>query len=236
VKSAAFRFKTSLATTIALIVSFISGSAFAEHGESNRFDQSETFRLIKAHRYKDAEKAFRRNISSTWRDPDASFYYGETLLRLGKNSDAINVWKRTIQQYPRTKRALDARSAISAAIDQLVLKSGPDNGILGFKFEAKNRKFPEVVRVFLDTPAEGAHIQKGDFISFIDGVPTSNLTMGELDDLLLGPPKTRVEMTIERGNTTFKVDLIRMEPRAFFFNHPDIGKLYLAPASNGTEP
>jgi len=236
VKEATFKIIAYAATMIVLVVTLLAHSAFADNEKSNRFYQSPAFKFFLQNRYKDAEMAFTKDISSTWRDPNAAFYYGETLLRQGKTSDAIAVWKRIGREFPRSKRAKDARDEVLAVAGHGPSRTGPDIGILGFKFDAKGRKYPEVVEVYPDTPAQRAHIQKGDLIEQVDGVPTSTISRDELNDLVFGPPNTRIELAIKRGNTTFKTDLTRIDSEAFFRTHPNIGKIYLAPHPHGAQP
>jgi hypothetical protein len=223
-------------TAIVFVVSFLNRTAFADHGGSNSFDRSPTFRLMMQHRYEDAEKAFTRDISATWRDPDAAFCYGETLLRLGKTSDAIKIWERIIRQFPRSERAEDARSFILAATGQSALKSDDDIGILGFKCKIRSGELPELEIVFPDTPAEKSRLLVRDLITVIDDMPTSKITAPrEIIEILSGRPGTRVTLSIRRGNKTFRTVLTRMHSKAFSRAHPDLWKLYLAPDPHSTE-
>jgi hypothetical protein len=223
-------------TTIVFVVSVIDRSAFADHGGSNRFDRSPTFRLILEDRYEEARKAFESDMNSTWRDPDAAYCYGATLRELGKTSDAIKVWERIIRQYPRSKRAENARSLILSVTGQSELESDTDRGFLGFKFSAKNGKLPEVEKVYPDTPAERSHLQERDLITLIEDTPTNEFSSGEIAEMLSGKPGTRVRLSIKRGQTTFRMELTRMHSKAFARAHPDIWKVLLTPVPHSSEP
>ncbi|MCL2567622.1 MAG: S41 family peptidase [Alphaproteobacteria bacterium] len=81
-------------------------------------------------------------------------------------------------------------------------------GIL-FNFDkAKNMIY--VVKVFNQSPSQKAGIQDGDYIKAVDGKninPKDSLE--KVLDAIRGPNCTKVNLTIIRGDKTFKVDVIR---------------------------
>jgi C-terminal processing protease CtpA/Prc len=77
-------------------------------------------------------------------------------------------------------------------------------GIIGLKFVIDTRKdpSPRINHVFPDTPASKAHLQSGDVILAVDGVPTSGLDKEEVYNMLVGEPDTAVTIKIRRGSNT----------------------------------
>lgn len=225
-------------TTIIVFVFFPLSSAFAENGKSNRFFESKTFKLCQQERWADALKAFRRDISTTWRDPNAEYCYAATLLNLGKGSEALKVLERLTRQYPRSEAAKRASSFILALNEtgQSLLTWDTDTGILGLKFKVKNGRFPEIASVFSDTPAERAHLQEGDLLTKINNSPTRNLTTVNIANLLSGRPETKVTLTIKRSNTTFRSVLTRMHSKEFARAHPAILQIYVPPDQQSAKP
>jgi len=208
--------------------------------DQNHSIESLTAKMFEQGRYRDAKKAFESDTNKNWRDPEDAWLYGEALLKLGKKPDAIKVWERIIRQYPRSESAKSAKySILSAKTPRLpakasgltskgpsALQSVPDLGILGIKFLKENGKLPQIARVFPGTPAERSHLQKGDCITAVDGVPTVNLTKDEMYDLLVGTPGTRVRLDIQRGKTAFHTELTRMPCKIFARTRPDVWKMY----------
>jgi len=213
-----------------VLLSFVGGiswvfclahSTLADGPEPFKIYNSRAFKLFRQEHYYEAKKAFESDGDAMWQDPEAAYIYAETLLKLGKGTDALNVWKRIIREHPKSNAAKIAKD------DIWELKS--DYGVLGFKFNVKYGSFPEVEIVFPGTPAERSHIQKQDFIMKIDDVPIVNFTQTRIADLLYGPPDTQVKLTFKRGNAIFTKVLTRMHSKAFARAHPDTWRLYLAP-------
>ena len=90
------------------------------------------------------------------------------------------------------------------------------------KFEITHGGTAEVQMLFPDTPAEASHVQKGDIIRAVDGVPTAGLTRDEIYNMVIGQPETKVTLTIQRSSTTLTKVLTRMHSKAFARSHPDI--------------
>lgn len=59
------------------------------------------------------------------------------------------------------------------------------------------------------TPADRSGIRPGDKIIFVDGKPTSNLSVNEAVDIIRGPKGTKVVLTILRDGKNFDVEIIR---------------------------
>ena len=60
-----------------------------------------------------------------------------------------------------------------------------------------------------DTPGDEAGLKAEDVIAGIDGETTEDMTQQRAVDIMRGDPGTEVELTIERGDEEFEVDIVR---------------------------
>ncbi len=63
-----------------------------------------------------------------------------------------------------------------------------------------------ITEVSPGSPAEAAGLQPGDAVLALDGVPTANLSVAQLEDLLLGPAETplRLSLILQHDNGEFE--------------------------------
>lgn len=66
-----------------------------------------------------------------------------------------------------------------------------------------------VVSPIKGTPGERAGLRRGDKIVAIDGKDTTYMTLDEAVSLMRGPENTEVDLTIQRGEETFEVHIVR---------------------------
>lgn len=85
-----------------------------------------------------------------------------------------------------------------------------DTGIIGLKFKVIHPQPAEIVTIFPGTPAARAQLKARDMITHVDGCPTKDLTKEDICRMLIGPPNTKVNITIRRGDVTFNKTLTRM--------------------------
>ncbi|HEY4132095.1 MAG TPA: S41 family peptidase [Gemmatimonadaceae bacterium] len=64
-----------------------------------------------------------------------------------------------------------------------------------------------VDRVFPNTPAEDAGVRVGDHVISVDSVPTNNLALGKVSDLLRGDPGSKVAVVYTRPGVTEQIKL-----------------------------
>lgn len=67
----------------------------------------------------------------------------------------------------------------------------------------------EILLIMPDSPAERAGLQAGDLLVAADGVSFAGLTAEEMTEKISGTIGTYVTVTVQRGNDTFDVRLIR---------------------------
>ena len=67
----------------------------------------------------------------------------------------------------------------------------------------------EVISVIAGSPAEGAGIQVGDFITHVDGDPVAEMGYYTSIDRIRGEEGSTVRLTILRGEESFEVDIVR---------------------------
>ena len=66
-----------------------------------------------------------------------------------------------------------------------------------------------VVSPIKGTPGERAGLRRGDKIVAIDGKDTTFMTLDEAVSLMRGPADTEIDLTIQRGEETFEVHIVR---------------------------
>ncbi|MCK9221469.1 MAG: S41 family peptidase [Limnochordia bacterium] len=83
-----------------------------------------------------------------------------------------------------------------------------------------------VVSPIAGTPGYEAGLQSGDEIMAIDGRPTKYMSMLEAVDCMRGPEGTAVQLTIQRGEEQFDVEIIRAKVES-----PDINEAIMVTSS-----
>jgi carboxyl-terminal processing protease len=108
---------------------------------------------------------------------------------------------------------LDARSAyINEAAFRTMQTSGNDDRVgLGLVVTIGNGQL-RVISPQDGSPAAQAGIKPGDLIAAIDKVPTFDLTLGEAEQKLRGPPGSEIELTLRRGSGGLFTVKIKREP------------------------
>ena len=127
------------------------------------------------------------------------------------------------------------RKLIESAVDGMLTSLDPHSGFMdndsfsdmqtqtkgefgGLGLEVSMEKgFIRVVSPIDDTPAFKAGLQTGDYITHIDGVSVSGLSLNEAVKKMRGLPKTSVKLTIVRGmdkpfDITIERDVIKVQP------------------------
>lgn len=130
------------------------------------------------------------------------------------------------------------RKLIESAVDGMLTSLDPHSGFMdneafsdmqtqtkgefgGLGLEVSMDKgFVRVVSPIDDTPAFKAGLQTGDYITHIDGVSVSGLSLHEAVKKMRGEPKTKVQLTISRGmekpfDITLVRDIIKVQPVKF---------------------
>jgi len=110
---------------------------------------------------------------------------------------------RLAQSLPE-QRAQTAKVQEKGASENTATDAKSNIGIVGFKFVLEPNKEPLINVVFPDTPAAKAHLQKGDRILAVDGVPTHGFDKEEIYQMVVGEPDTVVTISILRGTDTLK--------------------------------
>lgn len=103
------------------------------------------------------------------------------------------------------QRITDTTTGKYGGIGAYISKPNPDN------IDQKEPKtyMVTIVSPFVGSPAYRAGLHAGDLISHIDGEDVSELTVEEASSALRGDPETEVELTIQRGSSTFTVKIVR---------------------------
>ena len=87
-------------------------------------------------------------------------------------------------------------------IENARIQQGGKFGGLGIDIEIMNG-FPVVTSVTEGQPADKSGLKVGDVIKGIDGNPTEKRTKEEINKILIGEPKTKVTLQIERKTSLF---------------------------------
>ena len=85
--------------------------------------------------------------------------------------------------------------------------SGKFEGI-GLQIGIRDKQLTAIAPI-KGTPADRSGIRPGDKIIFVDGKPTSNLSINEAVDLIRGPKGTKVVLTLLRDGKKIDVEIIR---------------------------
>ena len=87
-------------------------------------------------------------------------------------------------------------------IENARIQQGGKFGGLGIDIEIMNG-FPVITSVTQNQPADKSGLKVGDIIKGIDGNPTEKRTKEEVNKILIGEPKTKVTLQIERRTSLF---------------------------------
>lgn len=130
---------------------------------------------------------------------------------------------------------VENRKLIESAVDGMLSSLDPHSGFMdndsfsdmqtqtkgefgGLGLEVSMEKgFIRVVSPIDDTPAFKAGLQTGDYITHIDGISVSGISLNEAVKKMRGMPKTNVKLTIVRGgdkpfDITIERDVIKVQP------------------------
>ena len=84
--------------------------------------------------------------------------------------------------------------------------SAPPSGLIGFRLA--HNDFREIAEILPDSPADGAGIQRGDYVLAVDARSTAQMTTTEdLLSTLRGAPDSAVQLTLRKGKTGETVTL-----------------------------
>jgi carboxyl-terminal processing protease len=70
-------------------------------------------------------------------------------------------------------------------------------------------KYPEIVTVFKNSPAEKAGLLKGDIIIEVNGISTYNLTLDKVSSMVKGKVNTKVALKVKRDNKELTFEITR---------------------------
>ncbi len=87
-------------------------------------------------------------------------------------------------------------------IENARIQQGGKFGGLGIEIEIMNG-YPVITSVTQNQPADKSGLKVGDVIKGIDGNPTEKRTKEEVNKILIGEPKTKVTLQIERKTSLF---------------------------------
>lgn len=137
--------------------------------------------------------------------------------------------------------ALDARSAYigEAAFRAMQTPPNEDQASLGLVVTIANGQL-KVISPQDGSPAARAGIKPRDLIYTIDKEPTYDLTLGEAEQKLRGPPGSEVELTLRRDNggpikLKVKREPYKLETVASWLEAGNIGYLRIAGFDSGTQ-
>jgi carboxyl-terminal processing protease len=136
---------------------------------------------------------------------------------------------------------LDARSAYitEAALRAMQTPANEDQASLGLVVTIANGQL-KVISPQDGSPAARAGIKPGDLIYTIDKDPTYDLTLGEAEQKLRGPPGSEVELTLRRDNggpikLKVKREPYKLQTVASWLEAGNIGYLRIAGFDSGTQ-
>jgi len=75
--------------------------------------------------------------------------------------------------------------------------------------ENERLKYPEIVTVFKNSPAEKAGLLKGDIIIEVNGISTYNLTLDKVSSMVKGKVNTKVALKVKRDNKELTFEITR---------------------------
>jgi len=70
-------------------------------------------------------------------------------------------------------------------------------------------KYPEIVTVFKNSPAEKSGLLKGDIIIEVNGISTYNLTLDKVSSMVKGKVNTKVTLKVKRDNKELTFEITR---------------------------
>lgn len=94
-------------------------------------------------------------------------------------------------------------------IENARIQQGGKFGGIGIEIEVMNN-YPVVTAVWKDQPADKAGIKTGDIIMSIDGSTTQDRKKEDIEKFLIGEPKSRVLLQIERKATLLDTKLLNL--------------------------
>jgi len=147
-----------------------------------------------------------------------AFLNVESMVDKGASAESIRT------KVDSLKASLDTQMAPLANRPSTALSSSV--GIVGLKFKSVDHQPVEIEEVFPDTPAEKAQLKAGDIITHVDGRSTKGLTKDEIFHAIIGPPNTKLILTVQRGDETFSKTLTRLHALDFAKAHPSIWDMY----------
>jgi carboxyl-terminal processing protease len=101
-------------------------------------------------------------------------------------------------------------------VEAAKIQQGGKFGGLGIEIEMMNG-YPVIISVTQNQPADLSGLQVGDIIKSISGLSTKDKKKDDVDKILVGEPKSRIALTVER-----KISLLDSKPLSFNIEREEI--------------
>lgn len=101
-------------------------------------------------------------------------------------------------------------------VESAKIQQGGKFGGLGIEIEMMNG-YPVIISVTQSQPADEAGLKVGDIIKSISGLSTKDKKKEDVDKILVGEPKSRIGLTVER-----KTSLLESKPLSFNIEREEI--------------